>query len=99
MKTNKFGLPEQIQIKILEHTSGMAYFAELPEFDVFTEADSLEDLGAMINDLIYELFDVPKKIQHQIKYAPSKTHNLSKQEKLLDVMMTPELYRNHYHVA
>lgn len=60
-------LPEDIKIRILRGETGK-YIAELVDYDVFTEADSLCELDYLINDLIYTYFDVPKKMRKNIKY-------------------------------
>lgn len=63
-------LPEIIKVRIIKGESG-AFIAKLPEYDVFTEADTLGELiDFYINDLIYALFDVPKAWQGQIRYMP-----------------------------
>lgn len=63
----KISLPVKIKVKILKGGSG-AYIAELPEYDIHTEADSLGGLDFMINDLIYAYFDVPKNYWGKIWY-------------------------------
>ncbi len=55
-------LPNSIKVDIKKGESG-CYLAYLPEYDIFTESDSLEDIDFQINDLIYAFFDVPKKLQ------------------------------------
>ncbi|MBW7944556.1 hypothetical protein H3C70_04095 [Patescibacteria group bacterium] len=94
MSTKKFQLPEKIHVRILRHDSGVGFFAELPEYRVFTEASSQEELDEMINDLIYELFSVPKKLQNQVKYGPAVSSNWSERLKSLDIMATPNLLKN-----
>jgi len=61
-------LPENVKIRIL-HTETGKYVAELIDYNVFTEADSLCELDFLINDLICVYFDVPKKMRKNIKYV------------------------------
>lgn len=65
-------LPPQIKVKIFQGKSGV-WIAELPEYDIFTEADSPLELDFQINDLIYAHFDIPKKSQKFIRYVPKKS--------------------------
>ena len=92
-------LPEAIKVKITRGKTG-SYLAELPELDIFTEADSREDLIMMINDLIYTYFDVPKEFQGKIWYRPIQT-NLLKVDILpslkMSLTLTPDLYRSYFH--
>lgn len=83
-------LPQNIKVKVLFHKGGDGYFATLPEYDVFTEADTEEKLGYMINDLIYELFSVPKEMQNRIRYIKEKEEEFEKVKKLI-VMSTPDI--------
>lgn len=62
-------LPAQIKVKVTREKSG-SYFAELPEYDVFTEADNLSELVFNINDLVYTYFDIPRKDRGRVWYAP-----------------------------
>lgn len=62
-------LPKQIKVKLKKTRSGV-FFAELSEYDVFTEADNPVQLFLNVNDLIYAFFDIPKKFQGKIFYAP-----------------------------
>lgn len=64
-------LPKVIKVKVIKGESG-CFIAELPKYDVFTEADSLLELEWNVNDLIYTLFDVPKKYHGKIWYRPAK---------------------------
>lgn len=60
-------LPTLIKVKIIKTKEG-SYIAELPEYDIFTEADSPLELDFNINDLIYTFFDIPKKYHGKIVY-------------------------------
>ena len=77
----------------MQHNSGSGYFAELPEYGVFTEADSELQLDNMINDLIYELFDIPKNIQNKVRYVPSVRQSLPEKINSLLMMGTPDIFR------
>lgn len=65
-------LPSAIHVDVSKGTSGVL-LAKLTQYNIFTEADSLNDLFLQVNDLIYTYFDVPKKYQGQITYIPPKT--------------------------
>ena len=64
---NKLRLPTVIKVKVVKGKEG-GYIAEMPEYDMHTESDSLSGLDYMINDLIYAYFDVPKKYWGKIWY-------------------------------
>ena len=82
-------LPENIKVTISKEDG--CFFAELPDYDCFTEAESIDELFDMVNDLIYEVLDVPKKIQGQVRYLPQT--NTAKSG-LLTVMTTPAIFKN-----
>lgn len=84
-------LPEQIRVSISREDD--VFVAELPEYDTFTEAHSLDELHAMINDVIYELFQIPKNLQKQINYIPNSRQKSREGSSLLTVMTTPEIFR------
>lgn len=86
-------LPEKIKVKIMRHKSGVGFFAELPEYGIFTEAESELELHEMINDLIYELFSIPKNLQNKVRYVPSAKQSLPEKINSLLMMGTPELFR------
>jgi len=60
-------LPQVINTRIVK-VSSRGYVAELLEYGVHTEADSLEELDYMVNDLIYAYFDVPKAFWGRVRY-------------------------------
>lgn len=60
-------LPQVVNTRIIKDKSG-GYIAELLEYGVHTEADSLEELDYMVNDLIYAYFDVPKAFWGSVRY-------------------------------
>ena len=65
-------LPEKIKVVLIKGSSG-TFIAELPEYDIFTEADSIGELLLSINDLLYEYFDIPKAMQGTFTYKPKQT--------------------------
>lgn len=71
MKRQSLLVPEKVRVMILRGESG-AYIAELPDFDVHTEADSPAELMFMINDLLYAYFEVPKHLRMFVRYVPEK---------------------------
>jgi len=75
MKINKYlqNLPDSIKVKVLRGKSG-CLIAELPEYDVSTEADSVLNLERNINDLIYTVLDIPPKYYGKVWYRPQKKH-------------------------
>lgn len=73
-------LPASIQVDVSKGVSG-TLLAKLSRYDVFTEADSLNELFLQVNDLIYTYFDIPKKLQEKIRYIPSP----ASQEKLIKI--------------
>lgn len=64
-------LPFEIKVRMLKGESGVI-IAELPDYDIFTEADSILELDDLINDLIYVYFDIPKDLRKTIRYVPEK---------------------------
>jgi hypothetical protein len=64
-------LPKTIKVKINKGKLAK-YIAVLTEYDVFTEADNIEELNFMINDLIFTYFDIPKTLRGNIWYRPKK---------------------------
>ena len=71
MKQKKFSLPAKIYLKVDKGKSG-SLIATLPEYDVFTQADDLNELFFQVNDLIYTYFDIPQNIQNEIYYIPPR---------------------------
>lgn len=88
-------LPQEIKVRVHKSKHGK-YIAELIEYDVFTESESPRELLNLINDLVYELFDVPKKYQKFIFYKPEE-NKVSDFEKAKPYLMfsTPEFYRKY----
>lgn len=70
MKATYPKLPHKILVKVKKGKSGK-YLIELPELDVFTEAETLPEIAIQVNDLIYSYFDIPLKYQKHIQYSPS----------------------------
>lgn len=77
-------LPDKIRVSVIKGESG-ALLARLPDYDVFTEADNLNDLVFQVNDLIYTFFDVPKKYQDDIFFQPGR----ATQEELVKIASQP----------
>lgn len=96
MKNKLQNLPESIKVKVYKQKTTGEFFAKLPEYDVFTEADTEENLELMINDLIYETFDIPKELQSEIRYVPQETRVLTSKVKTLGVLMSPSLFAQNY---
>ncbi len=65
---NKVMLPERIKVKFFKGKSGV-WIAELPEFDISTESDSLLQIDELLNDLIFVYFDVPIQQRKSIRYV------------------------------
>lgn len=88
-------MPQVINITIMKENGG--YCALLKDYDAFTEANTFVELEEMINDLIYELFEVPKSAQRKIKYINTDNKNAgSTNIKTLTVMSTPDLIKQTY---
>lgn len=94
-----FKLPKVIKVKIIKTKEGI-FIAELPQYDIFTEGESLFELDYLINDLIYTFFDVPKKYHGKIVYR-----RVIKRKKDLEelnipiafkVFCTPESYNDYF---
>lgn len=64
-------LPTSIHVDVNKGESG-ALLARLTEYNVFTEADTLNELFVQVNDLIYAYFEVPEKYQDKICYIPPR---------------------------
>jgi hypothetical protein len=65
-------LPKAIQVDVTKGESGVL-LVNLPEYTVFTEADTLNELFNQVNDLIYAFFDVPSEYQDKICYIPPRS--------------------------
>lgn len=64
-------LPEKIKVLLRKGSSGV-FIAELPEYDISTEADSIWEIDDLINDLIWVYFDVPLEFRKEIRYVQEK---------------------------
>ena len=69
-KTKKMLLPAHIAVQIQKGDSGVLV-ATLNEFNAVTEANDLNELFFNVNDLIYTIFDIPKKYQNEIQFLPT----------------------------
>lgn len=65
-------LPREIDVKVKKGSSGVL-LAELPKYDIFTEADDLNHLFLQVNDLVYTYFDLPKKYHDQVHFIPPQS--------------------------
>ncbi|MEK7119308.1 MAG: hypothetical protein AAB457_01990 [Patescibacteria group bacterium] len=84
-KTTDFPkLPDRIKVSVIKGESG-ALLARLPDYEVFTESDNLNDLVFQVNDLIYTFFDVPKKYHDDIFFQPER----ATQDKLVKIASGP----------
>ena len=63
-------LPAHIAVQIQKGDSGVLV-ATLNEFNAVTEANDLNELFFNVNDLIYTIFDIPKKYQNEIQFLPT----------------------------
>ena len=89
-------LPQVIKVKI-EKTLNGKYIAELPEYDTFTEVDNREELDFYINDLIYCIFDIPKKDQKKLWYKPRVTKPVDiRNIAVLDMFIKSRSHFNRY---
>ena len=68
-------MPEKIKVVLIKGSSG-SFIAELPEYNIFTEADSIGELLLSINDLLYEYFDIPKVMQGTFTYQPKQSEEI-----------------------
>lgn len=73
---NKIKLPRKINVNVTRGISG-SFVAELNDYSQVTEAKTLNELFINVNDLIYTIFDVPKKLQEKIRYIPPLRVRLS----------------------
>ena len=69
-KNKKISLPAQVAVQIQKGESG-ALIAMLDQYDAVTEATDLNELFFNVNDLIYTIFDIPKKYQDDIQFLPT----------------------------
>lgn len=102
-------IPQSLAVDVKKGQTGVL-IAELPEFDIFTEGDDLNDLFINVNDLIYTYFDIPKKYQNKICFVPTietreklikiaedkKTTNFSHFQ--VNTFYTEDMYKNILHV-
>lgn len=82
MTINKLeGLPKYFIIKALRNKKTNVWIAQIENYDICTEADSFYELVINVNDLIYTYFDIPKKLQSQIRYLPPMLEQYSEEKK------------------
>lgn len=68
MDKQYLNLPTSVNVQITKGKSGH-YIAEIPEYDIFTEAEYEWELDGLINDLLFVFFDVPHNLRHTIRYV------------------------------
>lgn len=73
-------LPNKIEVKVMKNPRTGVFIAELPEYDIFTESDSFNELIFQVNDLIYTYFEVPKKSHGNIWYMPPQVTTLAEKQ-------------------
>lgn len=69
-KSKRMSLPAHIAVRIQKGDSGVLV-AMLDEFNAVTEANDLNELFFNVSDLIYTIFDIPKKYQNDIQFFPT----------------------------
>lgn len=84
-------LPRQIDVRIKK--SKNVFIAEIPQYSIFTEADSYNELISMINDLIYCYFDVPENLQNKFQYKPDE--NDYAKVKPFIIFSSPDFIKKH----
>lgn len=90
-------IPHKIKVRVKKGESG-CFIITLPDYDVFTEADNVSDLFLKVNDLIYTLFDIPKKLQSKIIFFPSNSSERVKaiQEKTYPLLTNYTRFHSSY---
>lgn len=93
-------LPDPIKVTVIKGKSGVL-IAELKEYDIFTEAESFNELIFNINDLIYTYFEIPKKYQGKIFYIPEKPEDQRIIDKsvLFNILASPHDICQNYNKA
>jgi hypothetical protein len=97
MKKSKYllKLPNVIKVRVFR-TKESNYVAELVDYDVFTQAKTSEELQFMVNDLIYEYFDLPKNIQNHVWYKPKQEKPITRTEEYLPYqILASKQFRPH----
>lgn len=69
-KSKKISLPALVAVQIQKGDSGVL-IATLDQYNAVTEASDLNELFFNVNDLIYTIFDIPKKYQNEIQFLPT----------------------------
>lgn len=82
MSFRQISLPKSIKVKVLKGQSG-CFIAELPEYNISTEADSVIEIDELVNDLIYVYFDVPKEFRKEIRYVSSSPRKVDLKTQLI----------------
>ena len=73
MSLNDFlRIPEKLKVRVTKDRSGV-FTADILGYDIFTHAESVDELDQMINDLLMVFFDVPKKFHDKIVFIRRKS--------------------------
>ena len=64
-------LPSKIKVNLFKGETGVI-IAELPDYDVSTEADSPLEIDYLVNDLIHVYFNIPEEYRKAIRYVPEE---------------------------
>ena len=103
-EANLQDLPQVIRVQVKKFKKNQ-FFAELPKYKVFTEANSFLELIWNVNDLIFAFFDIPKSEQRKIWYLPPRKRKAKEQAAVIDkkqvnkailfkVLYSPDFYDN-----
>jgi len=88
-------VPAKVKVKVFRGKS--AWIAEIPEFDLHTEADSPIELEFMVNDLLFTFFDVPPRYRRQIRFVPEKPREAidisDKKSLIFQKFLAPDAFR------
>lgn len=75
-------LPKSIKVRF-SFGENKKLLINIPEFDIFTEADNAFEIGEMLNDLIYTYFEVPENLRRFIRYVPKEAEEPDNFKELL----------------
>lgn len=91
-------LPGSINVRTIRNKKTGVLVAEILDFDISTEADSIQELVFNVNDLIFTYFDVPKELRTEIRYSPSfknETEPSFSDPVRFKILMTPALSKSY----
>ena len=85
------------KVKVIVFHGKSAWIAEVPEYDLHTEADSPVELEFMLNDLLFTFFDVPPQYRRHIRFIPEKPKETldinSKKSLVFQKFLAPDAFR------